>query len=676
MDLSTSVTELPQISSQYAKKLDKLGIYTVKDLLTHFPTYHKDTTQISTIENIKGQGKFVIQAIPKSVKSIRLRNKRTLQTAVLSDLTGSIKATWFNQPYLEKALSGEGEFLFVGNARISKTNKLEFYPESFEQVVEGRESVHIGRIAPQYALTAGISIKWLRNRIKYLVDQLGEIEDLADELAKTQYSTKELNSSPVVNYSLRRALHDMHFPENNDEMKPAREKLSLMELTNLQLMMIERRSKGKKYKSPEIKLDTKVVNKFISELPFKLTPDQLESVSQILEDIQSSKPMNRLLQGDVGSGKTIVAVIAALAAQSNGWQTVILTPTTILARQHYQSFQKMLANFAVTVELVTGERKDSGTADILIGTSAVLARKHNLITKLGLVIADEQHRFGVHQREELLAPLELDLKYYPHCLDMTATPIPRTMALGLFGDLEISNINTKPEGRLPIKTYVVPEQKRLDSQLWVEGKLAEGEQVYWMCALVTESDKLAAKSAEMTFETLKAVFPKHQIGLLHGQMKSADKEQAMQDFKDHKIDLLVTTSVIEVGIDVPNATVMVIEDADRFGLAQLHQIRGRVGRGDKQSWAFLFVSDEASDQAKARLDFFAHETNGLKIAEYDLQSRGPGEVYGAKQSGIPNLKIADFSNIEHIILSKEVATELHQQKMKEIKLFAFKHEQA
>lgn len=669
MELSTPVTDLPQISSQYTKKLSKLGIFTVKDLLTHFPTYHKDTTKISTVESIAGQGKFVIQAFPKSVKSIRLRNRLTLQSAILSDATGSIKATWFNQPYLEKALSPENEYLFVGNAKISKANKLEFYPESFEQVIEGKESVHIGRIAPQYSLTAGISIKWLRNRIKHLIDHLDDISDLGDELAKTQYSTKELNSSPVINYSLRRALHDMHFPETNEEMKPAREKLSLMELTNLQLLMIERRAGSKKYKAPQIKLNTQTVNKFISELAFKLTPDQLESVSQIIDDIQKDTPMNRLLQGDVGSGKTIVAVIAALAAQSSGWQTVILTPTTVLARQHYISFQNYLENYGVSVELVTGERKDAKSADVLIGTSAVLARKHNLIKNLGLVIADEQHRFGVHQREELLAPLELDMKYYPHCLDMTATPIPRTMALGLFGDLEISTINTKPQGRLPIKTYVVPEEKRSDSQEWVKQRLAAGEQVYWMCSLVTESDKLAAKSAEVTFESLRTVFTDSRIGLLHGQMKSADKEKVMQDFKEHNIDLLVTTSVIEVGIDVPNATVMIIEDADRFGLAQLHQIRGRVGRGDVQSWAFLFVSEEASDPAKARLEFFAHETDGLKIAEYDLQSRGPGEVYGARQSGIPNLKIADFSNVEHILLSKEVARELHQQGIRKIKLF-------
>jgi ATP-dependent DNA helicase RecG len=274
MELSTPVTELPQISSKYAKTLEKLGVSTVKDLLTHFPTYHKDTTQISTIESMKDGGKYVVRAFPKSVKSIRLRGNRTLQTAILSDESGSIKVNWFNQPYLEKALTPDSEYLFAGNAKISR-NHLEFYPNAFEQVIEGKESVHIGRIAPQYALTAGVSIKWLRNRIKYLIDRLEEIEDLKDELAKTKYSKPELNTSSVVNYSLRRGLHDMHFPETNEEMKPAREKLSLMELCQLQLMMIAKRASSKKFRAPEIALNTKVVNKFISELVFKLTPDQL-----------------------------------------------------------------------------------------------------------------------------------------------------------------------------------------------------------------------------------------------------------------------------------------------------------------------------------------------------------------------------------------------------------------
>jgi ATP-dependent DNA helicase RecG len=659
MLLTDSVTSLPQVNVKYERVLSKLGLHTVRDLLTHFPRYHRDTTEVSDIGNLTADGTFVVRAYPKSVSSIRIRGGRTLQKAVLSDASGNIAATWFNQPYLKKALNPDQEYMFQGKAKINKT-RLEFYPDNFEPIVEGRELVHLGRLSPQYPLTSGVTIKWLRNRIKHIVDQLEMVADLKDELS-------DLSPTPKIT----EAVQAIHFPKAEEEIEPARQKLGVAELVNLQLKLEIERQKADKQTGIAFEFDPTQVGEFVQRLPFKLTIDQQQAMAEIITDLRKHEPMNRLLQGDVGSGKTIVAIIGAFIAKLAGYQTVILAPTTVLAEQHFRTFQKFLGEFPFKIELVTSSTTTREPADILIGTSAVLARKSDLIENLGLVVVDEQHRFGVGQREELLAPLKVSAKNYPHFLNMTATPIPRTLALGLFGDLELSNITTKPAGRLPILTRLVPENKRVDSYDWVRGQVKSGDQVYWICPLVNESEKLEIKSAVATFEHLQnEIFPDLKLALLHGQMKQAEKQEVMQQFTAGTVDILVSTSVIEVGIDVPNATVMIIEGAERFGLAQLHQIRGRVGRGNKQSWCFLFPSESNTSQmADQRLEFFAAHDNGIEIAEFDLQSRGPGEVYGTRQSGIPNLKIADLSNLDQVRKSRELAKQLWQQGIKSISLF-------
>ncbi|MCA9378837.1 ATP-dependent DNA helicase RecG, partial [Candidatus Dojkabacteria bacterium] len=639
---------------------DKLGIRTIRDLLTHFPRYHKDTSLITKIVDINEAGvEYTIKAFPKSVTNVRLRGARTLQKSTLSDETGNITVNWFNQPYLVKALSPEREYLFTGRAKENR-GQVNFYPNSYEQVTVGQDSIHLGRISPQYPLTTGLPINWLRNRIRSLLDWLPQITDLEDEL------TAEEGFTPLFD-----ALNQIHFPESEEQIAQARGRLSLMELTQLQLELIARRASKKQGRAPAFETAEKEISAFIARLPFELTADQHSAVSHVLFDLQDQKPMNRLLQGDVGSGKTIVAVVATLAAKLANFQTVILAPTTILAEQHFQSFSRLLKDQEISIELVTGSRKQSESADVLIGTSAVLARQSSLVRNLGLVIVDEQHRFGVGQREELLQPIMQASRQQPHFLNMTATPIPRTMALAMFGDLEISNIFTKPAGRLPIQTHLVPAQKVENSYAWVARHVEAGGQAFWMCPLVEESEKLAAKSAKQTYDRLsKEVFPGLQIGLLHGQMKPGEKEEVMQDFKLGKIDILVSTSVIEVGIDVPNATIMIIENAERFGLAQLHQIRGRVGRGDQQSWCFLFAGEDVSLEATQRLEFFASHDSGLEIAEFDLQNRGPGEVYGLKQSGIPNLKIANILDLAQVSRSREIAAGLWERGIKQVSLFA------
>lgn len=654
MYLTTPVTDLPGISTRYAQKLAKLRISTVKDLITHFPRYHKDTRVVTPISKMQQPGQYVISAKVADFKSVRIRGGRTLQTAWLLDETAKCRATWFNQPYLAKSILAEQDYLILGNYKESK-GKLQFYPTSLEPLHPEGNQLHLGRITPQYPLTAGLGIKWLRARLDELLKNLSTINDLEDELKTIQ---PELN--------LENDLKQSHFPTGEAELDSAWKRLQLRELTHLQLKTLSAAAQHQIYTAPRISIDKKILAEFISELNFELTQGQNTSVTEILQDLAKDKPMRRILQGDVGSGKTIVAVIAALATYKSGYQTIVLAPTTILAAQHMQTFHKFLATKGVSVALVSSETATYQPADVLIGTSAILARQKKLLNKPGLIIIDEQHRFGTAQRESQLI---FEQNKYPHVLDMTATPIPRTLALGLFGDLEISRITHKPVGRLPIHTRQVPESKRQDAVEWIKSQITAGGQVYWVCPLVEDNDKLAAKAAKATLDELKSQLPEVKIDLLHGQMKPAQKSLVMEQFALGQTQLLVCTSVVEVGLDVPMANIIVIENAERFGLAQLHQMRGRVGRGTQQSWCLLFTDPEINTDTQARIDFFAASQDGLAVAEFDLKSRGPGEVYGQRQSGLPPLKIATLNDISQILQARELAKQLYAQGIRKLSLF-------
>jgi len=667
MQLYDTVTVLKQISGSYSFLLNKLGIYTIKDLLTYFPVKYIDSTKVKTIQEMLSGNDFdedfLIKIKIRNFKNTFLKSKKTIQQATLYDESGEIKCIWFNQPFLKDVLKEQKEFLMLGKV-IVKPKSFQFSSKLYEPVINDRESVHLGRIAPEYSLTEGISKKWFRNRVKNLIDNLPTIE-IKDEFGIEKMSESDIND----------LLSEVHFPSNSDKLEKAIDILSKYELTNIQLKLEEKRQKAIKFTPPELNIqnNTELALNFIKKLPFILTEDQLNVIKDLIDRMSKKILLNDLIQGDVGSGKTILAIIASFIVVKNKYQSVILSPTTILAKQHFKTFTTFLKGYNIGIELVTSDNKNTITKDILIGTSAVLARKENLIKKLGLIVVDEQHRFGVVQREELLKPFSniINKDNYPHFINMSATPIPRTIAQVFFGDVRVNTIRTKPKGRLSIKTFLVNENKRQDSYKWVINQVNSGDQVYWVCPLVSDSEKVEAQSAETLYKELSITLSGCKVGLIHGQMKEKDKNEAMTRFINHEIDILVSTSVIEVGIDVPNATVIIIENAERFGLAQLHQIRGRVGRGNKQSWCFLFYAKDASNLALERLDFLSKNDNGLKIAEFDLQNRGPGEIYGFKQSGIPNLKIARLNNLEIIKESREISLKLYSKGYRSISIFDY-----
>lgn len=665
MNLNSSITEVKGISDRNSKLLEKLNIFTLRDLLTYFPVRYLDTSNTTLIRDLvlnnEEEELHLLKAKLTEFRSTFIRGGKTVQRGIIDDGSGNIQVSWFNQNFLKNALKVDNEYYFYGKLN-KKGNRFSFYPRSFEKVNNNVKSIHLGRIVPEYKLTNGISKKVFRRWVNNALENISDIE-INEEL-------KDLINLPL---DIKKSLQVIHFPEDFETLDLSLKTLSIYELVNIYLKLILKRQVQEGVKSPNISPSFNTENTFtlLSNLiEFELTQDQEKIIKSILNKIKNEELINEIVQGDVGTGKTVIALAASLAMAINGYQTALLAPTTILAKQHYLNFKNILEKLKIEIELVSSENKKAQSAQILIGTSALMARKTNLITNLGLVIVDEQHKFGVNQREDLLKPFILPTNQMPHFINMTATPIPRTISQIIFGDIELETIKTKPKGRLPIKTLLVPEQKREDSYEWIKQSLAKGEQVYWICPLIVESENLQAKSAIATFRELEEYFNEYKIGLLHGKLKEAEKNQIMDDFSKNKINLLVSTSVIEVGIDVPNANIIIIESSERFGLAQLHQIRGRVGRSDKQSWCLLFYGNNISESSLKRLKFLSGNSDGMEIAEYDLLNRGPGEIYGTQQSGVPDLKIAKLDNLNTIQNAKILAEKVWKNGIKNLDLFS------
>lgn len=636
----------------YAKRLEKLGIITIEDLLYHFPFRYDDFSIISKIERVRVGEIVTIQAKIMSVTNEYTRSGKKIQKATVSDDSGSLELTWFNQPFLTRILR-EGEIYNFSGKVDWFGRKITMISPEYEQIKNMlvNKTIHTGRLVPVYPETYGISSKWLRSRIAPLLPIITpQVLDFLPPEIKNTYSLPPLDL----------ALNQIHFPPNNKEYLSAKRRLAFDELFLIQLATLKRKKDWqKKAITRKFETNQEKVDQFINNLPFMLTTAQRRCIQEILADLSKPQSMNRLLEGDVGSGKTIVAAVAIYVAYLNGYQSALMAPTEILATQHHQILTELLGPLGIKVVLLTGSKKtikktDQAKPDLFVGTHALIA--NNLeFDNLSLVIIDEQHRFGVEQRAKLISKGNS-----PHLLTMTATPIPRTIALTLFGDLDLSVIDEMPKGRIKIKTWVVPPTKREAAYRWIRSRVKEtDEQAFIICPLIDESETAqTAKAAQGEFERLKRdIFPDLRLGLLHGRMKSKEKDEVLDRFRAGKIDILVSTPVVEVGIDIPQATIMVIETADRFGLAQLHQLRGRVGRGNKESFCLLFT-DINEVRVIQRLKAMETINIGMELADLDLKMRGPGEVYGTAQHGISNLRMASFTDLDLINQTRGAASQL------------------
>ncbi|MEK7673368.1 MAG: ATP-dependent DNA helicase RecG [Patescibacteria group bacterium] len=645
--LNKDLAKILRTTKKHLDLLGELGVRTVQDLLLYFPRNYNDTTEYTRIIDIKLDEVNTIKGYLTNLFNIKTKFGKTITRGLLTDASGSIEVIWFNQPHLFKMLPRSKDIVLSGKVKISM-GKLGLQNPSYEIIKKYEEQIHSGRIVPVYHETEGINSKWLREKLKPVIDDyVTFFEEYLPEEIITEHQ--------LLPY--RRAIKNIHFPETDELLKRARERLSFDELFLLQLKVLQKKWHWQQQtteSSKNIQIESEILQDCIKELPFELTNAQKRVLQETLEDLKKPHPMSRLVQGDVGSGKTIIAALAALNTVKNGFQVAIMAPTEILAKQHYQNFLKLLKKYNLNIQFIAGsttkkQKEDvvrqmtTGTVDIIIGTHALIQEGIGF-KNLGLAVIDEQHRFGVKQRDIL--------KSYgsPHLLSMTATPIPRTLAITLYGDQDLSIIDEMPKGRQEILTRVVPETKRLEAYRWVEDQVNKGRQAFIICPLIDESDVLEVKAVMTEYAYLSEnIFPNLKLGLLHGKLKQEEKDKIMEEFKENKLNILVSTSVIEVGIDIPNATIMLIEGAERFGLSQLHQFRGRVGRGEHKSYCFLFTNN-LSEEGRKRMKSMEIHSSGFKLAEIDLELRGPGEIYGVKQSGIPDLKMASLT--DSITISK------------------------
>ena len=680
MSLSLPLAEIKWIQKRYLKRLKKLGIETVRDLLFHFPHRYEDFSQISQISQIKINQRFCIKGRITKIENIRTHKKGLILTqAIISDKSGSVKAIWFNQPFLKNVLKKDTYLLLAGKLTIGK-NESYLQNPIYEKIKDpdiqpfDPSLTHTGRIIPIYPETEGLTSRWFRFAIKRVLKKY--LVSLKEPLP--EFILKKYNLLPI-----REAILQIHFPSNFELANKAKERFAFQDLLILQLFVLEQRIKRYKEKSVSIPIKIETVKKFVDSLPFKLTRAQKKAAWQILKDMEKKIPMSRLLQGDVGSGKTIVVTIAALNCAKNGYQVAFMAPTEILAKQHFETVHNFLKNFNLNIGLLTSksdrlfskklknevvevskrkliELTEKGEIDILIGTHALIQDKVKF-KKLGLVIVDEQHRFGVEQRAKLCKQTKTKERLIPHLLSMTATPIPRTLSLTIYGDLDISILDEMPRGKRKVNTIIVSPKERQKAYQLIEKEIQKGRQAFVICPRIEPGEKGETRAVKEEYKKLKEqIFPDFEIEMLHGKLSSKEKERIMRDFKEGKIDILVSTSVIEVGIDIPNATVMIVEGAERFGLAQLHQFRGRIGRGGEESYFFLFC-ESSSRKTQKRLKALVETDDGLKLAEVDLKLRGPGDFVGKRQWGIPDLSMEYLSDLNLVETTREAAREILEQ---------------
>jgi ATP-dependent DNA helicase RecG len=642
LSMLTSLKELVGVGDKIAEQLGSAGLKTINDLVAYFPRKYDDYSNVSQVADIR-PGLVTVKVKFQNIRERRARRGLSITEADAVDPSGAVRVIWFNQPYRSNSIKADKTYYLSGEFALQR-QRLQIVNPSIELDDTG-ETSQTARILPTYRETANISSVLIR---KLMVQVVPVMQKLPETLPS--WSIKEYG---LISYA--DALRAIHLPGSSEELEAAKKRLGFEELFVLIMATKLLKEQNVKVKAVPINFDLAVAKKFVANLPFKLTDAQRKTIWQIYKDIDSSEPMNRLVEGDVGSGKTVVAAMAGLMVANAYLQVAFIAPTQLLAQQHADTIAQLLAHSPLKsrVALLSGVVKSKGKVDIkqrlanneisiLIGTHALLQESLDW-HKLGLIIIDEQHRFGVEQRQKLFAKAG----HMPHVLCLTATPIPRSLALTVYGELDVSILDQAPKIRAGVETSIVSPNSKAQMFTAVEDQLKQGHQAYVVCPLISESEVLQAASAEKVYEGLKSKeFKNWHVGLLHGRLKPAEKDKIMADFKDHKIDVLVSTTVIEVGVDVPNATVMIIEDADRFGLAQLHQLRGRVGRAQHLGHCYLVMSD--SKGPSKRMQAIASTNNGFELAELDLEIRGPGAIYGTLQHGALDLRIAKLTDTQLI----------------------------